>query len=160
MGKTDITAGFAAGITGAITIFLYLTISLPLFLHIPPVALYRWDASNALGLDAALHAPIAQVVLVGQGAHLIVSLVWGFIFVGLLRVAPATARMPLRWGFLYGVFVMLFMHYVVVPLGHAPQNAYTLPGLANNLVAHTFFFGMPLAWVATRFTKEPLRSYP
>ncbi len=150
MGKTDLIAALAAGLTGAVTIFLYLTLSLPLFFHISPLLLYTWDASNALGYQAASHASIPTIVLIGQGSHIIVSLVWGFVFVGLLRLMPRIRRMPLAWGFLYGVFVLLVMHYVVVPLGHAPQLAFTLPSLANNLVAHTLFFGMPLAWVATR----------
>ena len=158
MRKADVAAGFAAGITGAITIFLYLTISLPLFFHISPLLLYTWDASNALGYQAASQASVATIILVGQGSHIIVSLVWGFVFVALLHVAPAIRRMPLAWGFVYGAFVMLFMHYVIVPLGHAPNNPYTLPGFTNTFIAHTFFFGMPLAWVATRFTTVPARS--
>ncbi|MGB6987033.1 MAG: hypothetical protein WBD74_13765 [Candidatus Aquilonibacter sp.] len=160
MGKTDIIAAIAAGLTGAVTIFLYLTISLPLLFHIAPLLLYTWDASNALGYQAASQASVATIILVGQGSHIIVSLVWGFVFVALLHVAPAIRRMPLAGGFIYGAFVMLFMHYVIVPLGHAPNNPYTLLGFTNTLIAHTFFFGMPLAWVAARFTKEPVRSYP
>ena len=160
MGKTDIIAATAAGITGAVTIFLYLTISLPLFFHISPLLLYTWDASNALGYQAASQASVATIVLVGQGSHIIVSLVWGFVFVGLLRVLPGIRRTPLAQGFVYGAFVMLFMHYAIVPLGHAPNNPYTLPGFTNTLIAHTFFFGMPLAWVATRFTTVPARSFP
>jgi hypothetical protein len=158
MGKTDVTAGLAAGLTGAVTIFLYLTISLSLLFHISPLLLYTWDASNTLGYAAASHASIPTIIFVGQGMHIVVSVVWGFVFVGLLRVVPSIRRTPLAWGFVYGVFAMLFMHYIVVPLGHAPQNAYTLPALANNLVAHTFFFGMPVAFVATSLTTEPVRS--
>lgn len=160
MNKTDVISALAAGITGAVTIFLYLTISLPLFFHVSPLLLYTWDASNALGYHAALQSSLATIVLVGQGSHIIVSLAWGFIFVGLLRVMPGIRRRPLAWGLLFGVFVLLCMHYLVVPLGHAPQLAFTLPSLANNLVAHTLFFGMPLAWVATRLTREPVRSFP
>jgi hypothetical protein len=51
------------------------------------------------------------------------------------------------------------MHYIVVPLGHAPNNPYTLPGFTNTFIAHTFFFGIPVAWVATRFTRESVRLY-
>lgn len=158
--RTDVIAALGAGITGAITIFLYLTISLPLFLHIPPLALYTWDASNALGYQTASQSSIPTIIFVGQGSHIVVSLVWGFVFVALLRVVRAIRRMPLVWGFVYGFFVMMFMHYVIVPLGHAPNNPYTLTGFTNTFVAHTFFFGVPVAWVATRLTKEPQRSYP
>jgi hypothetical protein len=155
MGKTAINAGLATGITGAMTIFLYLTISLPLFMHTAPIALYRWDASNILGIRAASHDAIPAIVLVGQGAHVIVSLVWGFVFVLLARRFPGLLQRPIVSGFIYGAFVMLFMHYLVVPLGHAPQNSYTLLGFTNTFVAHTLFFGVPVALVASRLVPSP-----
>ncbi|HTU71610.1 MAG TPA: hypothetical protein VMF11_15010 [Candidatus Baltobacteraceae bacterium] len=161
MGKTDILAGVVSGITGAATIFLYLTISLPLFFHIPPVALYHLDTSNLIGWQAALHAGLPGIVL-GQAAHVCVSLVWGFFFVALLRAFPAMRGAPLGWGIVYGVGVMLFMHFVVVPLGHAPRLSYTPASLLNNLIAHTLFFGVPVAWVATRVAamRAAARLYP
>jgi len=160
MGKTDVIAGLAAGLTGAVTIFLYLTISLPLFLHIAPVNLYEWDASNIVGLYTATHEPVAATVLIGQSAHIVVSIIWGVVFVALLRVVASVARLPVAWGIMYGVFVMLFMHYLVVPLGHAPQIPYTVAGFTNTLVAHTLFFGVPVALVATRLTGAVARSSP
>lgn len=147
-------AGIAAGLTGAVTIFLYLTISLPLFMHTPPLALYTWDASNALGYQAASQASILTIVLVGQGAHIIVSLAWGFVFVVLARrIFPQMLERPIPSGIAFGFFVMLFMHYVIVPLGHAPQIPYAFPGVINNLVAHTLFFGLPVAVVAARLLR-------
>ena len=158
MGKTDVIAAIAAGLAGAITIGIYLTITVPLVLGAPVIALLRWDASNLLGYQNTLHATLPAIIFIGQSSHVLVSLVWGFVFVGLLRVLPAIRRMPLASGFVFGVCVMLFMHYLVVPLGHAPQLGYTTRALINNLVAHTLFFGMPVAWVATRLTKAPARS--
>jgi uncharacterized membrane protein YagU involved in acid resistance len=154
MGKNDVIAAVAAGITGAITIFLYLTISLPLFLHISPLLLYTWDASNALGYQAASHASIPRIIFVGQGMHLLVSLIWGFVYVALLRVVPAMRRWPIAWGFIYGFFVMMFMRFIVVPLGHAPQNPYTLPGFTNTFIAHTLFFGVPVALVVQQYSRK------
>lgn len=155
MGKTDVIAAVAAGLTGAIAIFLYLSISLPLFLHIAPINLYMWDASNVLGIPAATHDPIPLIILIGQGAHVIVSLVWGFIYVMLARRYPVLLRQPLICGAVFGLFVMLFMRFLVVPLGHAPLTPYTLVGFTNTFIAHTLFFGIPVALVTSRLAPSP-----
>ena len=149
MGKTDVTAAIAAGLTGAVTIFLYLTISLPLVFHISPLALYALDTANFIGVHAALQAGLPGIVL-GQAGHVAVSLVWGFVFVALARRLPELLDRPVLWGAVYGVAVMLVMHYVVVPLGHAPRIPYALPGLLNNVAAHTLCFGVPVALVSAR----------
>jgi len=159
VGKTDVTVAIGAGLTGAVTIFLYLTISLPLFFHISPFALYALDTSNFIGVHAALHAGLPGILL-GQAGHVLVSLVWGFVFVALARRLPELLDQPVLVGAVYGIVVMLVMHYVIVPLGHAPRIPYTLPGLANNLVAHTLCFGVPVALVTARFTNAAARPYP
>ncbi|HTC29287.1 MAG TPA: hypothetical protein VK702_01080 [Candidatus Acidoferrum sp.] len=159
MGKADVIAAIGAGLTGAVTIFLYLTISLPLFFHISPLALYALDTANFIGVHAALHAGLPGILL-GQAGHIVVSLVWGFIFVALSRRLPELLDRPVAWGAVYGVVVMLVMHYVVVPLGHAPRIPYSLPGLINNLVAHTLCFGVPVALVASRLMRAAARPYP
>jgi hypothetical protein len=151
MGKTDVIAAFAAGVTGAITIGIYLMISVPLALGAPISALFVWDASNLLGYERALHAGLFTDILVGQTSHLIVSVVWGFVFVLLARrVVPQMLARPILSGIAFGFVVMLVMHFVVVPLGHAPQLGYTLRSFTNNLIAHTLFFGVPVAVVAAR----------
>ena len=158
MGKNDVLAGLASGLAGAIAIFLYLTISLPLFFHTPPYLLYTWDASNALGYAAASQASAATVILVGQGMHLIVSLVWGFAFVLVARGIPEMVRRPIPWGIVFGLIVMIVMRFGVVPLGHAPHITFTLAGLLNNVVAHTLFFGVPVALAAARIMRAAARS--
>jgi len=110
-------------------------------------------------VHAALHAGLPGILL-GQAGHVAVSLVWGFVFVALARRLPELLDRPVLWGALYGIVVMLVMHYVVVPLGHAPRIPYTLPGLVNNLVAHTLCFGVPVALVAARLTNAAVRLYP
>ncbi|HTV91958.1 MAG TPA: hypothetical protein VMG98_04500 [Verrucomicrobiae bacterium] len=159
MGKTDVIVAIGAGLTGAVTIFLYLTISLPLFFHISPLALYALDTANFIGVHAALHARLPGILL-GQAGHVAVSLIWGFVFVALARRVPEVLGRPVLWGAVYGVVVMLVMHFVVVPLGHAPRIPYSLPGLLNNLVAHTLFFGVPVALVAARLMNAAARLYP
>jgi hypothetical protein len=151
MSKTDVIAAIAAGVTGAVTIGIYLMISVPLVLGASVGALFAWDASNLLGYERALQVGLPTDILVGQTAHLIVSVVWGFIYVLLARRAlPQMLARPIVSGIAFGFLVMLFMHFIVVPLGHAPQLGYTLRSFTNNLIAHTLFFGLPVGLVAAR----------
>ena len=45
------------------------------------------------------------------------------------------------------------MSFGVVPLGVARQGPRTAKGVVNNLIAHTVFFGLPVA-VALTFRRE------
>jgi uncharacterized membrane protein YagU involved in acid resistance len=147
--KEDVRATLLAGAAGAIAIAAYLLASLELLFHTPPRALFAWDTSNLLGLPAALHAGLPGIVL-GQAAHLVVSLAWAGAFVVLARRVSAMTCHPLVAGLLFGVVVMLVMRYAIVPLGRAPLLQLKVPSLVNSLVAHTVFFGVPVALVVRK----------
>jgi uncharacterized membrane protein YagU involved in acid resistance len=141
-----------AGITGAIVMFLYLTVALAVFFHIPPIALYHWDASTIIGVPAAIQGGWETAIL-GEFFHLIVSLVWATVFVLLAQRFAAMIRYPILWGAVFGVAVWLIMSQLVVPLGHAPAVHQSAAGLVNNVVAHAVFFGIPVALVTANMTR-------
>lgn len=136
-----------AGIAGAVAIDLYLCVTLPLLHMGTPLGLSQWDASNLLG--AAAFRGGLSTAAIGFSMHMCVSIAWAIAF------ALAAARLrwlrehPLQAGLLFGVLVMGVMSYVVVPLGQATHPSTALAALANTLIAHTLFFGVPVAWVAT-----------
>ena len=150
--RHTLIAGLVAGSAGALTIWLYLIVTLGLIFHVPQLALYTWDASNFLGYAAAARAGPTAVVAIGEGGHVLVSLGWGLLYALLARRWAALRTHPWLGGIVYGALVMQIMHFVVVPLGHAPQNAYTPAGFANNLIAHTLAFGLPVALVVRRLS--------
>jgi uncharacterized membrane protein YagU involved in acid resistance len=140
-----IRTAILAGIAGAVLIDLYLSISLPM-LHLgTPLTLSQWDASNALGVDAFRGG--ISTAAIGFAMHLCVSIAWGIAFAfAAARIAWIRAHV-LPAGVLFGIFVMAFMAFLVVPLGHASHPVPSPVGLLNNLVAHTAFFGIPVAWI-------------
>lgn len=142
-----ISATVAAAVAGLIAITVYLTVERGLTEHLPMLLclkqLLQWDASNFYGGSAL--AGGWGMAWRGLWMDLAVSLVWATIFTTLYGALPVVRRYPVLVGLAYGVLVMVVMIYFVVPLGHATRMAMTLPHVINVLVAHTVFFGMPLA---------------
>ena len=139
----------ASAVAGAVAIDLYLVIVEAWLLRIAtPVTVSQWDASNLLG-RSAFSGGIATAAL-GFGMHLCVCLCWALLFVALFGQSALLARRPLLLGTLFGVFVMFFMRYAVVPLGHAAQAPLTWDRALVLVVAHTLAFGVPVAYVARR----------
>jgi uncharacterized membrane protein YagU involved in acid resistance len=136
-----------AGLVGAITIDVYLAVlHAYIFKDATVVQLLDWDASNALGMIAFKEG--VSVIWLGLAMHLCVSMVWAAVYaLAATRVAFLRTR-PILSGIAFGIFVMLFMRYLIVPLGHAPQITATGIFLLSNAVAHTVFFGIPVAWLA------------
>lgn len=134
-----------AGVAGAVAIDLYLSITLALMHVANGVTLSQWDASNLLG-DEAFRGGLSTAAI-GFGLHLCVSVAWGIVFaLAYARVDWIRAH-AIYAGLIFGAVVMQIMAYVVVPLGHAAHPAPSVAGWLNNFVAHTLFFGVPVAWV-------------
>jgi hypothetical protein len=146
MAKT-VKAIILAGVTGAVLIDAYLFVTDVLILHSATgMTLFQWDASNVLGNAAYQDGWYA--VLVGCALHLVVSLCWATVFVMLAQRVSLLTKAPIWIGALFGVLVMLTMWYLVLPVGHAMQPTLALVSTANVLIAHTVFFGIPVALVA------------
>lgn len=63
---------------------------------------------------------------------------------------PGLVRKPLTFGPLFGLVVYIVMYYVIVPQSAVPKTARAFSSLelANELVAHMFFVGLPIALAA------------
>ncbi|HVA29443.1 MAG TPA: hypothetical protein VNF68_14775 [Candidatus Baltobacteraceae bacterium] len=140
-------AALLAGIVGNIVISIYLSIALPVFFKTPPILLFQWDDSNIVG-PSAFAGGWGSAAL-GFFFDFIVAIVWGACFVFIYRAVPWVRKSTAVSGLLFGVAVMLVMFTVVVPLGHA-QPSRDLPSLLDAFVAHTVFFGLPVALVVRR----------
>ena len=141
----NVRLAILAGLAGAIGIDLYLSITLPLMHVANGIQLSQWDASNVLGSEAFRGG--LSTAAIGFGLHLCVSVAWGIVFAfAFSRIAWVRSHALLS-GLIFGAVVMQVMAYVVVPLGHASHPMPSLAGWLNNLVAHTLFFGVPVAYV-------------
>jgi hypothetical protein len=105
--------------------------------------LLQWDASNGYGAAAFDGGwPTAGI---GLAMDTVVSLVWGFVFAWLYVSAPIVRQNVVVAGLCFGAIVMVVMLYVIVPIGHAVRMTSTISHVINVLVAHTVFFGLPIA---------------
>jgi hypothetical protein len=146
-----------AGLVGAFLIDAYLVVSMAWIFHSATTRTpFLWGASNLLDLTAFQCGFGTE--LLGCFLHLIVSMLWAVFFVLLLAGIPPIARHPIVWGVVAGVCVKFFMQYVIIPLGYAAGPHYNWVSLINNLVAHTFFFGIPVLLIARRAHMTPPRS--
>jgi hypothetical protein len=145
---TAVRAAVLAGIVGNVTISLYLSLALPVFFATPPLLLFQWDASNIVGAWA-FHHGLGSAAL-GLFFDFIVAGCWAAVFVALYLALPAVRRSAIVSGLFFGFVVMLVMFYVIVPLGHAQHPSPNPRPLFNALVAHTVFFGLPIALVVRK----------
>lgn len=141
-------AAVVASLVGGVAVTVYLVASRMLLAHTPPLAglmlVMQWDASNQFG-DAAYQGgwPMAGV---GWLMDCVVSLAWAFLFALVYMKVPIVRRHALASGLIFGAFVMIVMLYGIVPLGHARRAPNTLLFVVNSGLAHTVFFGLPVAW--------------
>jgi uncharacterized membrane protein YagU involved in acid resistance len=141
-----IAAGITAGVAGAIFIDAYLIVVLVYVLHSTNIAgLYEYVASGAIGQAAYATANAAYL---GAVLHVVVSLTWAIGYAYVAARTPQVLQRPLLSGVAFGFVVMVAMQLVEVAAGIYRQP--TTLSLGNEIVAHTVFFGIPVAYVVTR----------
>lgn len=119
--------------------------------------LLQWDASNAFGTAAFSGGWVLATV--GLLMDAVVSTCWATAFVLLFLNVAFVRRYTLVSGLLFGAIVMFVMLYLVVPIGHAVQPPRTAVSIINNLIAHTVFFGLPIAaTVRQLLVPRPIRA--
>ncbi|MGB8518809.1 MAG: hypothetical protein WCD38_01440 [Candidatus Tumulicola sp.] len=148
-----VRAVLLAGIAGNVAISLYLSVALPVFFKRSPLLLFQWDAANITGAWAYAHGLAAAAL--GLFFDFIVSWCWAAAFTLLYANVPAVRRSPAIAGLIFGAVVMGVMLFLVVPLGHAARASTNPISLLDTLVAHTIFFGLPVALVVHRTLRLP-----
>ncbi len=140
-------AAVTAAIVGLIAITIYLVVERAIADHLSVVVclqqLLQWDASNAYGRSAFDGG--WGMAGIGLAMDFVVSLCWAILFAALYAFSPTIRNDVIISGLFFGVAVMVVMIYGIVPLGHATQLRSTPSHVINVFVAHTLFFGLPLA---------------
>lgn len=146
-----IPAGLTAGIVGAITIDAFrLAVHWPGVAYANPTEHYTFVASVLVG-SAAVGAPWA--VPLGITLHVLVSIGWAFGYLYVAQHQPQLMRRPFTSGFFFGVVVWFVMLAVLIPAGK--YQAPTIQSFDRDIIAHTLFFGIPLAYVGARLARSP-----
>jgi hypothetical protein len=139
-------AGVIGGLAGALTFDAYMLGIFVFLAHTQTLTtFYQYVASGAIG-KAAYGSP--GFVWLGLAIHIAVSIGWGagFAYVG-ARTPQVFAR-PLVSGLVFGLVVMLAM--ALVEFAAAIWAFPTLATFENGVIAHTLFFGIPVAYVVAR----------
>jgi hypothetical protein len=136
-----VAAGISAGVAGAIAVDAYLIGTLVALAHTVSVeAFYRYVGA----IGPAAYAESGGAYL-GVAIHVIVSLAWAIGYAYVAARTPQVLARPLVSGIAFGFVVMISMQLVEVAAG-----IYKLPNtfsLANDIIAHVLFFGLPVAYI-------------
>ncbi len=142
-------AGLLAGILDGLDAVVYIG----LISGVPVVRVFQFIASGALGINSFRGGlPTAGL---GVLFHFVIATGAAAVYYLCSRRLSTLLRRPLLWGPIYGAGVFLFMHYIVVPLSAAPkQPPARIASLANLILSHIFFVGIPIAMVISRADKR------
>jgi len=143
LAPVTVVPGLIAGIVGAVTIDIYLLGIFVAATHIFTLdGFFQFIASGAVGKSAYADPESGWL---GLAIHVGVSMAWGLGYAYAAARAPQLNERPLTSGIVFGIVVMIAMQLVEVA-----ANIYALPNtfaLLNQFVAHTLFFGVPIAWI-------------
>lgn len=144
-----IPAGLVAGLVSGLTLGLFLLAaqwSKGGFAG--GLAHYEFIASVAIGDQA-----IGQTwsVPVGILMHLAIAVLWAFGFLYVAARQPQLFARPFISGLGFGIVVWFAMQALTIPAGKF--SAPTIYTFDRDVVAHTLFFGVPLALIAARLAR-------
>jgi uncharacterized membrane protein YagU involved in acid resistance len=149
-----IRQGVAAGIAGGILMEAYLLLTTVVPAHGSVLQVWQWIASAAIGDVAFSNVAYAWFGLL---LHFLVSIGWA---TGYAYLAQERPYMNQRWaisGPVYGFVVYIMMDILLLGVRKfIPPPTPLL--LLNALVAHSVFFGLPVAFVVARLDASAMRS--
>lgn len=117
-----------------------------------PVRVFQSVASGAVG-QAAFNGG-TKTALLGIAFHFLIATVATAVFYFASRKLRFLIEWPIPMGLLYGVFVYLFMNFVVLPMSAVTRRA-GVPLSARLIQALIIMFcvGLPIALIVRRFSK-------
>lgn len=118
---------------------------------VSPGGLLRFVASGLLGPAAAQGG--AKTAALGLALHFLIATIWTAVFYLASRKWLSLVERPVMFGLLYGIFVYLFMNFVVLPLSLVAQRPRTAVGTTIGLLTIMFCIGLPIAVIVRRFSR-------
>jgi hypothetical protein len=121
---------------------------------VTPVRVAQSVASGAIGRDAAVNGGI-KTALLGLAFHYLIATTATAVFYFASRKLRFLVNWPVSMGLLYGVFVYLFMNFVVLPLSNVTRRgAPPLSSRAIQMLIIMFCVGLPIALIVRWFSKD------
>ena len=127
--------------------------------HITPEMVFRFIASGLVGQSAA--ATGSGPVVLGVLLHYLIAVTWTAVFVVASQKLLILRRKPVISGLVYGVFVYLFMNFIVLPLSRIPVGvaSTSLAARVNGVLAVVLCIGLAIA-LLTRWRLGATDSQP
>jgi hypothetical protein len=147
--KGEIVTGVTAGlISGAIIEIYAFAVILVMTGGLDVVREYQYTAAAFVGKIALSSTNYAWL---GVAAHFAISAAWGAGYVYVAMRAPQLDAQPLIAGVIYGfiVFLLILLFQVAANVQHTPE----VSTLGNGIIAHTLFFGVPIALISKAWRK-------
>jgi hypothetical protein len=139
-----LAAGIVAGVIGGALIDTFLVIAN----HATYIQIWQFVASALVG-SAAYASP--SYAILGFAMHFAISIVWASIYAwAAFGPVPTLVRAPVLSGLLYGIVVMIGMTVVLMVNHVGPAGIPDAGTLVKSLIAHTVFFGLPVALYVSR----------
>lgn len=119
---------------------------------VTPIRVGRYIASGALGPSALTGG--AKTALLGFAFHYLIATTATAVFYFASRKLRFLVERPISMGLLYGLFVWLFMNFVVLPLSAVRRaGAAALSDRVVSALIIMFCVGLPIALIVRRFSK-------
>ncbi|UII34655.1 hypothetical protein LVD17_12635 [Fulvivirga ulvae] len=147
MAKKILFAGLFVGLLDGAAACINAYVSL----GVQPRGVFKYISSGLLG-KAAYEAETLPVIL-GIIIHFIIAVTATGIFYQFYKRYGQALRPVVLFGGIYGIWIWLFMNYVVIPLsliGTYPSNLYQI---TIGLLVHVFVIGIPMALLVRKIVR-------
>ena len=144
--ETILLGGAIAGVLDGLDAVVYYN----LVSGVAPARLFQHIASGLLGAKAFSGG--WATTLFGVVLHFTVAIGAAAVFYAGCQAIPALWKFPWISGPAFGIVVFLVMQHVVLPLSAVAPRKVPMAGweLADQLLSHMFFVGLPIALMARR----------
>jgi hypothetical protein len=114
---------------------------------VAPARIFQSIAAGLYGRASFSGGP--RTVIIGVALHYFIAFCIVLAYWLASRRYEVLIRRPILFGSVYGVFVYLFMNYVVIPLSATQRSAFLLWWVVSSVLVHAFLIGVPAALFAT-----------
>ena len=117
-----------------------------------PVRIFQSVASGLYG--PASFTGGAKTAVLGVVLHFIIATTWAAVYYLASRRLNFLIDHTIVAGVIYGVFVWLFMNFVVLPLSAVTKRPVPLSSRIIGMLIIIFCIGLPIAFIIRRFSKQ------
>ena len=118
---------------------------------VTPVRIFQSVASGLYG--PASFTGGAKTAVLGVVLHFIIATTWAAVYYLASRRLSFLIDHTMIAGVIYGVFVWLFMNFVVLPLSAVTKRPIPLSSRIIGMLIIIFCIGLPIAFIVRRFSK-------